>query len=297
MEVQRDSFSIRVTKSRLEKGLLAIPKKHADLFPTKKSEIKVVFDDQKEEKFERKSYLPDDKRVKENRIFGLGHWFALRGMKPGDRLTISVLDKQKGIYRLALDRHIREQQEKRTQQALTYAPNEEVALEQFELLAQITKRGRRRTAKEALLEISRETSYQLRSRGKFTRVSQLETVNPAIRVLLGELHLGKCQICTFTFKKSNGEPYFEVHHLEPEVGDHPANLLVLCPNCHAKFEHAVVEGFERVGGWLVAVRINGKRFTIRQPLRTEELTHISSILLFVLISVRAGLNALSVSRT
>ena len=145
MQVQRESFSIRVSKSRLAKGLLAIPKKYADLFPTRKSEIKVVFDD--EEKIELKTYFPDDKKIKERRIFGLGRWFAQRDMKPGDRLTITVVDNQKGMYRLALDRHVQMRQQKNTWEPLKRAPNDEVALERLQLLAQITKRGLCRATK------------------------------------------------------------------------------------------------------------------------------------------------------
>lgn len=291
MQPQRESFSIRATKSRVVKGLLAIPKKHASLFPTTKSKIKIVFDD--EEKTELKSYLPDDKKVKERRIFGLGRWFAKRDIKPGDRLTITVVDKQEGIYRLALDRYVRVRQQEKAWEALKCAPNDEAAVECLQSLAKITKRGFHRAAKEALLEIARESSDQRRSQLKVLGANKKETVAPAVRVLLRELHKGKCQICSFTFKKRSGDPYFEVHHVKPDVGDHPANLLVLCSNCHAQFEYAEVDQLERVGGWLIAVRINGKRLTLRQPLRTDPLVRVDSILWIFLISVHAGFTALS----
>lgn len=279
--MQPDNFSLVVTKSRLAKGLLAIPKKHAYLFPPRKTEIKLVFDDA--ESIELKSYVPDDKRVKERRIFGLGRWFAHRDVKPGDRLTITVIDRQKQVYRITLDRHIRTRRERTAREALKRAPNDEVAFEQLQVLAKITKKDERRAAKEALLEVARESVYRGRSRAETSRTGQHQTEAPAVRVLLRELHQGKCQICSFTFAKRKGDPYFEVHHLEPDVGDHPANLLVLCANCHAQFEHANVGGFERVGGWVVAVTINGKRHTVRQPLRTEPLANIDAILkLFIL---------------
>ena len=70
----------------------------------------------------------------------------------------------------------------------------------------------------------------------------------------------------FRKKKRNGEPYFEIHHLDPGVGHHPTNLLVVCPNCHAQFEHATVTDFKWAGNWLVGVMINSKRFAVRQPL-------------------------------
>ena len=94
---------------------------------------------------------------------------------------------------------------------------------------------------------------------------------PGIRVLLQELHDGKCQLCSFTFEKRNGEPYFEIHHLDPGVGHHPSNLVVVCPNCHAQFEHATVTDFRWAGKWLVGVMINGRCFALRQPLTHDSL--------------------------
>src|SRR5205085_5680230 len=76
-----------------------------------------------------------------------------------------------------------------------------------------------------------------------------EAVPPSIRVLLEAVHQGKCQICDFTFKKRDGKPYFEIHHLEPDKGHHPMNVLVICPNCHAQLENATVTDMERMMGW------------------------------------------------
>jgi predicted restriction endonuclease len=113
-------------------------------------------------------------------------------------------------------------------------------------------------------------------------------VPPGIRVLLRELHSGKCQLCSFTFEKRNGEPYFEIHHLDPEIGHHPANLLVLCPNCHAQFEHAIVTNFEWARNWLVGVTINGKRITVRQPLACDPMNTALLSLLILVAAIQIG---------
>ena len=96
-----------------------------------------------------------------------------------------------------------------------------------------------------------------------------EVVPPAIRILLRELHDGRCQLCSFTFEKRSAEPYFEVHHLDPAVGHHPKNLLVVCANCHAQFEHATVTDPRWADGWLISIAINGKQVSVRQPLINE----------------------------
>ena len=111
---------------------------------------------------------------------------------------------------------------------------------------------------------------------------------PALRALLEAIHQGKCQICGFTFKKRDGKPYFEIHHLEPDQGHHPMNVLVICPNCHAQLENATVAETERVMGWLVAVKINGKRFRVRQPFVRRRLPDIVAVLTALGVAARVA---------
>jgi hypothetical protein len=86
---------------------------------------------------------------------------------------------------------------------------------------------------------------------------------------LRAFHEGKCQLCSFTFEKRDGEPYFEIHHLDAKLGHHPHNLLVLCANCHAQLEHAAVTDFAWAGSWLIGLTINGRRVCVRQPLAPD----------------------------
>ena len=122
----------------------------------------------------------------------------------------------------------------------------------------------------------------------FWAAERHEGVPPGIRILLREMHDGKCQLCSFTFEKRNGEPYFEIHHLDPKVGHHPNNLLVVCPNCHAQFEHATVTDFRWTGNWLVGVAINGKRVSIRQPLAHDSIRRGLLGLVIVVAAARVG---------
>ena len=137
---------------------------------------------------------------------------------------------------------------------------------QLSALSRLTKKRPRRVAREELLRIALQSTSEKRARVVIAARGHHETVPAGIRVLLRELHDGKCQLCSFTFEKRSGEPYFEIHHLEASIGHHPSNLLVICPNCHAQLEHALVTNFERSGIWLIAVTINGKRIVVRQPL-------------------------------
>lgn len=66
-----------------------------------------------------------------------------------------------------------------------------------------------------------------------------------VRVFLKEVYKGRCQICRHTFPKHDGEPYFEGVYIVSYTGarwiDRPGNVLCLCPNCCAKFQHGAVE--------------------------------------------------------
>jgi 5-methylcytosine-specific restriction endonuclease McrA len=261
---EKQRFIIRATASRLEKGLLAVPQKFTDWFPREKGQIQVLFDD--EEKAKTLTFHPYDPIVKENRIFGLGQWMSKRGVREGDLISIAVEDPSRHVYRIALDRYVQEREEHRARQELHGAQTDSDAERELSTLSRLTRRRPRELAQEELLRIAQQSPRQPRPRVSPAATERHEGVPSGIRVLLRELHDGKCQICSFTFEKRNGEPYFEIHHLDPDVGHHPSNLLVLCPNCHAQFEHATVTDFKWVGIWLVSVTINRERIAVRQPL-------------------------------
>jgi 5-methylcytosine-specific restriction endonuclease McrA len=280
VSTEKQVFTIRASASRLGKGLLAIPQKFKDWFPSQKGPIQVIFDD--EEKARALTFHPFDPVVKENRIFGLAQWFSKRGVRDGDVISITLEDVDKRLYRIALDRYVREREEQKARHGLSAARTDSEAEQELGTLSRLTKRRPRQVAQEELLRIAQESPRQPRPRISPVAAERHEVVPSGIRVLLRELHDGECQLCSFTFEKRNGEPYFEIHHLDPEVGHHPSNLLVLCPNCHAQFEHATVTDFKWVGIWLVSVTINGKRIAVRQPLAHDSVRR--ALLGFVMLA-------------
>lgn len=72
-----------------------------------------------------------------------------------------------------------------------------------------------------------------------------------------------CQICSFTFKKINGDQYCEVHHLEALANgglDVASNCLVLCANCHKRFHYGNVEIISHTSSRLIA-RLDGEQYS------------------------------------
>ena len=257
-------FTIRASASRLDKGLLAIPQRFRYWFPSGKGQIRVVFDDEDTERV--LTFHPFDPVSKENRIFGLAPWFSRRGVREGDVISITLEDVDARLYRIALDRYVRQREEHKARQALLTAPTDAEADQGLNALSRLRRKRTREVAHDELARIAQELQRRPRPTVPPGARERHEGAPSSIRVLLRELHDGKCQLCSFTFEKRNGEPYFEIHHLDPGIGHHPTNLLVVCPNCHAQLEHATVTDFRWAGKWLIGVAINGKRISIRQPL-------------------------------
>lgn len=266
---EKERFTIRASVSRLEKGLLALPQRFKDRFPSEKGQILVVFDD--EEKTKPLTFHPYDPTVKESRIFGLGRWFSRRGVREGDLISITIEDLDRRVYRIALDRFVREREEQRARQKLHAARTDTDAARQLNTLSRLTRKRGRELAQEELLRMAQESVRQPRPRIAPRAAERHEGVPSGTRVLLRELHDGRCQLCSFTFERRNGEPYFEIHHLDPGVGHHPCNLLVVCPNCHAQLEHAIITDFKWADSWLVGLTINAKRVDVRQPLAHDSI--------------------------
>jgi 5-methylcytosine-specific restriction protein A len=81
---------------------------------------------------------------------------------------------------------------------------------------------------------------------------------------------GECQITgsKFSFKKADGKPYLEVHHLIPlglGGADAPANLVVVSAHIHRMLHYAEVTGLDltKISGNELAIEINGEAHVIR----------------------------------
>lgn len=77
-----------------------------------------------------------------------------------------------------------------------------------------------------------------RKEQKWTLSLQREKRDQATKNFLKEEYGGRCQICDFTFPRRDGEPHFVAAYIiEYEILDDSANVLCLCPNHFAMFEH------------------------------------------------------------
>ncbi len=268
----QNRIRVTLTSSRIKRGLLAIRREFEHLFPRAAQEITVFFDDGMTP--HQKPYTPYESTARECRIYSLRQWFRKHRASEGDRVEIV---KEGEGYRLIF----RSREEVRYQRELQTAKTEGQAEEALRRLAHRRRLSQRTVALKELARLTQQ--IQQRKRVRVASRERYEGVPVSLRTILKTVYKGRCQICGSTFRKRDGEPYFEVHHVDPEAGHHPQNLLVLCANCHAQMEHAEVTVKRDEEGWVVMVVINGKERAVRQALTTKRRQSLTTLLPFTLL--------------
>ena len=253
--------TIKVTQSRIDKGLIAIPVSLVQWFPDHKTTIKVFLDESAV--LHNKSYSPYTSSTRECRIGGMAEWYKENKLKDGDEIVVQLIDKKHFIYRLVPEqKFLLKTQE--LQSSLDKAESENEASEKIITLANWADLEKK---KVVLCEYHRLIkSTPIKERRYMNKYSNRvkEDVPPNIRVLLGELYQGHCQVCDFWFLKKDNKPYFEIHHINPAQGHHPINLVVVCGNCHNQFEFANVRNEFTANSWLTTVSFNNKPYLVNQ---------------------------------
>lgn len=250
-------ITIKTTKSRISKGLLAIPVSLIDLFPMKSNKIFLV---NEHGKIEPKKFTPYKSSSRECRIGGLRTFYAKYDVKDGDELVIQLLDDEK--YRIIPERLFQSIVQKRIYKFEASSTEEEIKnnlsqISDFVNLSEID------VLKNEFVFLSKGKVEKRKFVDKKT-TSVRESVPVSIRKILLELYIGKCQITNFTFFTKNKMPYFELHHIFPDLGNHLKNLLVVCPNIHAQFTHCYVEHSFDEYGWLKKIKFNDEYFNVYQ---------------------------------
>ncbi len=250
-------ISVRLTRSRLARGFLTVERKYQSMFPPQETTIRIYLGESKRARTVK--YTPASSTAKEVRIYGLRSWFRKHGAKPNDKVEIT---REVDGYRLRLITVAQQYQKE-----LASAQDERQARKILRKLAKRQSRDEKSVALEQLRLLARQRiNRRRRSIGSHQR---LEVTPPYIRTLLAQVYEGRCQICGYTFKKRDGTPYFEIHHLNPEAGHNPKNLLVVCANCHRRLEHARYKMEYSKDGWAIEIAFNGERYSVNQALRAK----------------------------
>jgi len=260
-QIPFDYITIKITKSRIDKGLLAIPVSLVDLFP--KSATKIFLINEKGNG-ETKSFTPYNSSSRECRIGGLKEFYTINKIKDGDELVIQLLDDDK--FKIIPEK-IFEKQVLDLETKIEKSNNEKETDKFLNKLSQITNKSSIEVLKSEFVRLSNE-KISVRKSKEVPKSKINENVPSSIKKILLGLYDGKCQVSGFTFLMRNGNPYFEIHHIEPTIGNYFKNLLVVSSNVHSQFTYANLEqGFDKEG-WLRNVKFNTQSYKVFQIIDT-----------------------------
>jgi hypothetical protein len=266
-EIIYDYSTVRITRSRIEKGLIAIPLSLANWFPRYNTTIKVFLGDS--HVMRNKHYSSYTSSTRECRIGGMSEWFRLNKIKDGDEIVIQLVDKEKFIYRLVSEQGFI----CKTQKLQENLDNSKDEIEASDIITNISRWTDSNKEEVTLREYRRLVdTMPIKERRYISQRSKQarESVPVGLRLLLCGVYRGHCQVCDFWFLKKDGEPYFETHHIDPSKANHPKNLVLVCANCHRQFEYAnVIHKFDKQN-WLIRVSFNKKIHIVNQVFLREK---------------------------
>ena len=253
--------TIKVTQSRLDKGLIAIPVSLSKWFPAYNDTIQIYLNDSPTS--QTKHYSSYNSSTRECRIGGMKEWFRQNNIKSGDEIVIQLIDKGHFTYRLIPERNFI-LKTKELQDGFDDSENDQEASEKIETLAEWTHLDKGKVTLNEYYRLINTLRTQDRQYIK-KRISRArESVSANLKTLLENIYKGHCQICDFWFLKKDKRPYFEIHHLEPLKDHHPKNILVVCGNCHNQFEYAHVKQEFNNDNWLIRVAFNNNAYVVNQ---------------------------------
>jgi len=248
--------TIKTTQNRIDKGLLAIPVSLIDYFPKNKTKVYIAFGPSL--KVSPKNFTPYTSSSRECRIGGMRKFYGDFQIKDGDELVVQILDDKK--YRLYTEKQF-EESVKSMEEALDKSKDEIEAAYKLKKISEVTNSDLRETVLNEYFRLSKDEFEKRKYNKPFIRIRK-EGIPATIRKILTEIYDGKCQITQFGFLMRNGKPYFEIHHIRPDLGNHLKNLLVVCPNIHALFTYAHVEQYFDEEGWLRRVKFNNDEYKV-----------------------------------
>lgn len=206
------------------------------------------------------SFTPYMSSSRECRIGGMRDFYERYCVQSGDELVIQVLGKNR--FKI-LPEKLFENKIVEFESKIDKASNEKEVNTAITSLAEFTNKKPDDILKNEFIRLS---NRNITARKIITKqnIKLRESVPPAIRRILIGLYEGRCQISGFSFLMATGEPYFEVHHINPLQGNHIKNLLVVSSNVHAQFTYAKLQQFFDDNGWLRKVKFNDEAHHVFQ---------------------------------
>ena len=198
-------------------------------------------------------------------------WFREKDIQNGDEVVIQVLDERNFVYRLIIEKEFIVKAVE-LQRSFDDSENEDEAKEKVDCISIWTDYNIEEVIMNEFFRLVSDIKIEDRRYIDRDSIKAREAAPSNLRVLLGEIYNGHCQVCDFWFLKKDEKPYFEIHHINPQRGNHPKNLVLVCANCHRQFEFAKTHQFFNDDDWLVKVSFNETIHTVNQIILKTEIT-------------------------
>ncbi len=206
----------------------------------------------------------------------MADWFKEIDIKDGDEIVIQIMDQRNCIYRLLSEKRFIQKIEQ-IQSAIEISKNDLEIIDKFEEISKWTQTIKSEVYLNEYLRLLKERPAIERKRKLKSKLEVKEVTPNNIRVILEGLYQGHCQVCNFSFLKTNKRPYYEIHHINPLKGHHPQNLILVCANCHKQFEFADVVNFFNQSGWLLGVKFNEVYYEINNVIIGKKVKFVKRV--------------------
>jgi hypothetical protein len=181
-EINYNYQTVKISQSRIDRGLIALPRSLAGWFPDHNTTIQVYLGNSLIP--ESKNYTSSTSSTNESRIGGMADWFNTKNIRDGDEIVIQLIDRKEHIYRLIAENDFIIKT-KQLQDGFDNSQNEKEALQGVVQLANWTEVDNSRVA---LNEYRRLVdTMPVRRRGYVSRQSNRtrERTPHNLRILLG----------------------------------------------------------------------------------------------------------------
>lgn len=238
---------------------MAIPVSLVDKFPQNQKEITIYLDSSDVPL--QKNFTHYNSTSRECRIGGMKDFFLQHNIQSNDEIVVEFLDN--GIFRIITENRFKKLIAKAQQSIISI---KETDFEKsLSVIKKLTNENKSTILKNEYIRLI-ENKIEKRNWKQINPRLVKENVPTSLRKILQEVYNGKCQVSGFTFLTKLGIPYFELHHIKPELGNHLKNLLVVSANIHVQFTHArLKETFDK-DGWLREVNLNDENFKVTQAI-------------------------------
>lgn len=207
-----DYITIKTTKSRIDKGLLAIPVSLTDYFSKDKKQICLI-DERGRETLH--NFTPYASSSRECRIGGLHKFYRRFKIQNNDELVLIFEDKDR--IKLLPESFFKQWLESAFLK-LENAKSKNLFENTLQKICNFTTLDKSEFLKNKFIQ---SIDLPLQKRNKIMKKASInENVPYGVRKILASVYDGKCQLSGWTFLMKNNKPYFEVHHIDENLGHH-----------------------------------------------------------------------------